>query len=101
MSPCSASKLAAEGVVNKLLAIAGNHGTSLRFFNVVGIAAPELLDNSVEIRVPIVINKLKTGQPPIIYGTDHPTGLMSRQKKRVKELGIQHSFVWMYCCFRR
>lgn len=35
--------------------------------------APELLDNSVENLVPIVINKLKAGQPPVIYGTDYPT----------------------------
>jgi UDP-glucose 4-epimerase len=35
ISPYGASKLAAEGEVNKFLAIPGNHGTSLRFFNVV------------------------------------------------------------------
>ena len=73
ISPYGASKLAAEGEVNMFLAIPGNHGTSLRFFNVVGTAAPELMDNSVENLVPIVINKLKAGQPPVIYGTDYPT----------------------------
>jgi len=73
ISPYGASKLAAEGEVNKFLAIPGNHGTSLRFFNVVGTAAHELLDNSVENLVPIVINKLKAGEPPVIYGTDYPT----------------------------
>ena len=50
ISPYGASKLAAEGEVNKFLSKPGNHGTSLRFFNVVGTAAPELLDNSVENR---------------------------------------------------
>jgi UDP-glucose 4-epimerase len=64
ISPYCASKLAAEGEINKFLAIPGNHGTSLRFFNVVGTAAPELMDNSVENLVPIVINKLKAGQAP-------------------------------------
>lgn len=73
ISPYGASKLAAEGEVDKFLAIPENHGTSLRFFNVVGTAAPELLDNSVDNLVPIVINKLKVGEPPIIYGTDYPT----------------------------
>lgn len=73
ISPYGASKLAAEGEVDKFLLIPGNRGTSLRFFNVIGTAASELLDNSVENLVPIVINKLKTGQSPIIYGTDYPT----------------------------
>jgi hypothetical protein len=36
----------------------------------VGTTASELLDNSVENLVPIVNNKLKAGQPPVIYGTD-------------------------------
>jgi UDP-glucose 4-epimerase len=31
------------------------------------------MDNSVENLVPIVINKLKAGEPPVIYGTDYPT----------------------------
>jgi UDP-glucose 4-epimerase len=73
ISPYGASKLAAEGEVNKFLSVQGNQGTSLRFFNVVGAAAHELLDNSVENLVPIVINKLKAGEAPVIYGTNYPT----------------------------
>lgn len=73
ISPYGASKLAAEGKVNEFLAISGNQGTSLRFFNVVGTLAPELMDNSVENLFPIVINKLKLGQAPVIFGTDYPT----------------------------
>jgi UDP-glucose 4-epimerase len=73
ISPYGASKLAAEGEVNKYLALPGNSGTSLRFFNVVGTAAPELVDNSVENLVPIVINKLQAGEAPVIYGTDYST----------------------------
>jgi UDP-glucose 4-epimerase len=92
ISPYGASKLAAEGEVNKFLAIPGNHGTSLRFFNVVGTAAPELLDNSVENLVPIVINKLKAGQPPVIYGTDYPTpdGTCIRDYVDVRDIAAAH-----------
>lgn len=92
ISPYGASKLAAEGEVNKFLAIPGNHGTSLRFFNVVGAAAPELLDNSVENLVPIVINKLKAGQPPVIYGTDYPTpdGTCIRDYVDVRDIARAH-----------
>jgi UDP-glucose 4-epimerase len=92
ISPYGASKLAAEGEVNKFLAIPGNHGTSLRFFNVVGVAAPELLDNSVENLVPIVINKLKAGQRPVIYGTDYPTpdGTCIRDYVDVRDIALAH-----------
>jgi UDP-glucose 4-epimerase len=92
ISPYGASKLAAEGEVNKFLAIPGNHGTSLRFFNVVGTAALELLDNSVENLVPIVINKLKAGEPPVIYGTDYPTpdGTCIRDYVDVRDIAGAH-----------
>ncbi len=73
ISPYGASKLAAEEEVNKYLALPGNHGTSLRFFNVIGTATAELMDNSADNLVPIVINKLKAGETPIIYGADYPT----------------------------
>lgn len=92
ISPYGASKLAAEGEVNKFLTIPENHGTSLRFFNVVGTAAPELLDNSVENLVPMVINKLKAGEPPIIYGTDYPTpdGTCMRDYVDVRDIAKAH-----------
>jgi len=92
ISPYGASKLAAEGEVNKFLAIPGNQGTSLRFFNVIGTAAPELMDNSVENLVPIVINKLKAGQPPVIFGTDYltPDGTCIRDYVDVRDVARSH-----------
>jgi UDP-glucose 4-epimerase len=95
ISPYGASKLAAEGEVNRYLNLPGNHGTSLRFFNVVGAAAPELLDNSVENLIPIVMNKLSAGQPPVIYGTDYPTpdGTCIRDFVDVRDIARAHSVV--------
>lgn len=92
ISPYGGSKLAAQGEVNKFLAIPGNHGTSLRFFNVVGTAAPEPLDNSVENLVLTVINKLRAGQPPVIYGTDYPTldGTCIRDYVDVRDIAGAH-----------
>jgi UDP-glucose 4-epimerase len=92
ISPYGASKLAAEAEVNRFLTTPGNHGTSLRFFNVVGTAVPELLDNSVENLVPIVINELKAGQPPVIYGTDYPTpdGTCVRDYVDVRDIARAH-----------
>jgi len=73
ISPYGASKLAAEDKEDEYLALLDNRGTSLRFFNVVGTAAPELMDNSVENLVPIAMNKVTPGEAPINYGTEYPT----------------------------
>jgi UDP-glucose 4-epimerase len=64
ISPYGDSKYQAESSVTAFINEPGNHGTSLRFFNVVGTAAPELLDNSVENLVPIVLGKLNKGRSP-------------------------------------
>jgi UDP-glucose 4-epimerase len=92
ISPYGASKLAAEGEVEKFLATPGNCGASLRFFNVIGTAAPELIDNSVENLVPIVIHKLRAGQSPVIYGTDYPTpdGTCVRDYVDVRDIARAH-----------
>ena len=92
ISPYGTSKLAAEEEVSRYLALPGNRGTSLRFFNVVGTAAPELMDNSVENLVPIVINKLKAGEAPVIYGTDYPTpdGTCIRDYVDVRDVATAH-----------
>jgi UDP-glucose 4-epimerase len=92
ISPYGASKLDAEEKVNEFLAIPGNYGTSLRFFNVVGAAAPELIDNSVENLVPIVIKKLKAGEAPVIYGTDYstPDGTCIRDYVDVRDVAKAH-----------
>lgn len=92
ISPYGASKLAAEEEVNEFRSIQGNHGTSLRFFNVVGTAAPELIDNSTENLVPIVFNCLKSGNNPVIYGTDYPTpdGTCVRDYVDVRDVASAH-----------
>ncbi len=92
ISPYGASKLAAEAEVNEFSSIPGNHGTSLRFFNVVGTAAPELTDNSTENLVPIVFNCLKSGNNAVIYGTDYatPDGTCVRDYVDVRDVASAH-----------
>lgn len=92
ISPYGESKLAAEGEVDKFLTISENHGTSLRFFNVIGTSAPELVDNSVENLVPKLINSLKSGEPPLIYGTKYPTpdGTCIRDYVDVRDIARAH-----------
>jgi UDP-glucose 4-epimerase len=93
ISPYGDSKLQAEAYVENFLKTPGNLGTSLRFFNVVGTAAfPELLDNSTENLVPIVINKILAGQPPEIFGTTYatPDGTCVRDYVDVRDVARAH-----------
>ena len=92
ISPYGDSKYQAESSVTAFINEPGNHGTSLRFFNVVGSAAPELLDNSVENLVPIVLGKLNKGEAPVIFGTDYPTtdGTCIRDYVDVRDIARAH-----------
>jgi UDP-glucose 4-epimerase len=92
ISPYGASKLAAEIEVTNFLNKPGNRGTSLRFFNIVGTANFELIDNSTQNLVPILINKIRSGQPPLIYGTDYPTadGTCIRDYVDVRDVARAH-----------
>jgi UDP-glucose 4-epimerase len=92
ISPYGSSKLMAENKVTEFISIPGNHGSSLRFFNVVGSANKALLDNSVENLVPIVINRIKSGQAPVIYGNDYPTvdGTCVRDYVDVRDIAAAH-----------
>ena len=92
ISPYGDSKYQAESRVTDFINAPGNLGTSLRFFNVVGAAAPELLDNSVENLVPIVLGKLNKGEAPTIFGTDYPTpdGTCIRDYVDVRDIARAH-----------
>jgi UDP-glucose 4-epimerase len=92
ISPYGDSKFQAESAVTTFINKPGNHGTSLRFFNVVGTAAKELLDNSVENLVPIVLGKLNKGEAPTIFGTDYPTpdGTCIRDYVDVRDIARAH-----------
>jgi UDP-glucose 4-epimerase len=92
ISPYGDSKYQAESKVTAFINIPDNHGTSLRFFNVVGTASPELLDNSVENLVPIVLGKLNAGKAPEIFGTDYPTtdGTCIRDYVDVRDIARAH-----------
>ncbi len=92
ISPYGDSKYQAEAKVTAFINTPGNQGTSLRFFNVVGTAAPELIDNSVENLVPIVLGKLNKGEAPEIFGTDYPTkdGTCIRDYVDVRDIARAH-----------
>jgi len=92
ISPYGSTKLDAESKVTEFINTAGNSGTSLRFFNVVGTGAQQLLDNSVENLVPIVLGKLNKGEAPVIFGTDYATadGTCVRDYVDVRDIAQAH-----------
>ena len=92
ISPYGSTKLDAESKVTEFINTSGNSGTSLRFFNVVGTASHELLDNSVENLVPIVLGKLNKNEAPVIFGTDYPTedGTCVRDYVDVRDIAAAH-----------
>jgi UDP-glucose 4-epimerase len=92
ISPYGSTKLDAEIKVTEFINTPGNSGTSLRFFNVVGTTSRELLDNSVENLVPIVLGKLNKGEAPVIFGTDYPTtdGTCVRDYVDVRDIAQAH-----------
>jgi UDP-glucose 4-epimerase len=92
ISPYGSTELDAESKVTEFINTPGNSGTSLRFFNVVGTASRELLDNSVENLVPIVLGKLNKGEAPVIFGTDYPTtdGTCVRDYVDVRDIAQAH-----------
>jgi UDP-glucose 4-epimerase len=92
ISPYGSTKLDAESKVTEFINTPGNSGTSLRFFNVVGTASRELLDNSVENLVPIVLGKLNKGEAPVIFGSDYPTtdGTCVRDYVDVRDIAAAH-----------
>jgi UDP-glucose 4-epimerase len=92
ISPYGSTKLDAESKVTEFINTPGNSGASFRFFNVVGTASLELLDNSVENLVPIVLGKLRNGQAPVIFGNDYPTadGTCVRDYVDVRDIAAAH-----------
>ena len=95
ISPYGKSKLMAENEVEKYSDGEGEVGISLRFFNVVGAASPELRDNSIDNLVPIVLEKLNKGLAPVIFGSDYstPDGTCIRDYVDVRDVANAHFIV--------
>ncbi|GAA2992275.1 UDP-glucose 4-epimerase GalE [Kitasatospora albolonga] len=92
MNPYGESKLAGEWMVR---AVGNAHGlstVSLRYFNVAGTAAPELADDGVSNLVPMVLQRLTSGQAPLVFGDDYatPDGSCVRDYIHVADIASAH-----------
>ena len=72
MSPYGATKLEAEHMVTAM-GDKGMNVCSLRYFNVAGAQNKELADTSISNLFPILINAIRKGNAPQIFGIDYPT----------------------------
>ena len=92
ISPYGQSKLDAELALNEISSSSNLSSLSLRFFNVLGSANNKLRDYSKDNLVPKVLEKIKNGEQPEIYGDDYPTpdGTCIRDYVHVKDISMGH-----------
>lgn len=91
-SPYGESKLIGEWLLRDQGRAVGLRHTSLRYFNVVGSATPDLYDTSPHNLFPLVLNALAEGRTPRINGTDYatPDGTCVRDYIHVADLADSH-----------
>ena len=91
-SPYGETKLIGEWLLRNADRAYGLRHTSLRYFNVVGSAVPELYDTSPHNLFPLVIEALVEGRTPRINGVDYPTpdGTCVRDYIHVADLADAH-----------
>lgn len=91
-SPYGESKLIGEWLMRDTARAHRLHHTSLRYFNVVGSAVPDLFDTSPHNLFPLVIEALLEGRTPRINGDDYPTpdGTCVRDYVHVADLADAH-----------
>lgn len=91
-SPYGESKLIGEWIIRDQARSVPLRHTSLRYFNVVGSAVPELFDSSPHNLFPLVIRALTEGNTPIIFGDDYETedGTCVRDYIHVADLADAH-----------
>ncbi len=91
-SPYGESKLIGEWLLRDAARAFPLHHTSLRYFNVVGSASPDLYDSSPHNLFPLVIEALLADGTPRINGDDYPTpdGTCVRDYVHVADLADAH-----------
>ena len=72
-SPYGASKYAAELALQKQVMLGKIKGVSLRYFNVLGAIEEKFRDSSTSNIVPKVLEAIRQGTPPLIFGDDYET----------------------------
>jgi len=92
-SPYGESKVIGEWLLRNQGVAAGLRHTSLRYFNVVGSADPDLPDVSPYNLFSMVFAGLEEGNVPMVFGTDYdtPDGTCIRDYIHVGDLAAAHA----------
>ncbi len=87
------TKNKAEDALNEALDSKFLKGVSLRYFNVLGSATPELRDRSTANIVPMVLESLSINKAPTIFGDDYNThdGTCIRDYVHVEDIARAHA----------
>ena len=92
VNPYGRTKLIGEWMCRDLAAAGDLDVVALRYFNVAGAGRPELRDPAVMNLATMVIDRLRRGESPVIYGDGYPTadGTCVRDFIHVADLADAH-----------
>lgn len=92
INPYGRTKLVGEWAIEDATRAWGLRAARLRYFNVAGADRPALRDRVATNLIPIVIERVRRGQAPAIYGGAHPTpdGTCVRDYVHVQDLAEAH-----------
>jgi UDP-glucose 4-epimerase len=92
ISPYGLSKARAEEALSELAEELDMNYIALRYFNVAGAKSPKLLDQNLSNLIPIVMDDLKNGISPKIFGGDYDTkdGTCVRDYVHVSDIAAAH-----------
>lgn len=92
INPYGRTKLVGEWAIQDATRAWGLRAARLRYFNVAGADHPALRDRVAANLIPIVVERVRRGQAPAIYGGGHPTpdGSCVRDYVHVQDLAEAH-----------
>lgn len=92
INPYGQTKLIGEWMIDNARIATNLKAVKLRYFNVAGTGWPDLADTAVMNLIPIVLDRLKRGEQPIVFGNDYdtPDGTCIRDYVHVKDLAEAH-----------
>lgn len=92
MNPYGTTKLVGERMIAEVAAATGLRYAVLRYFNVVGAADPALADTAATNLLGRIFERLRSRQPPQIFGNDYatPDGTCIRDYIHVTDIASAH-----------
>lgn len=92
INPYGRSKLVGEWAIEDATRAWGLRALRLRYFNVAGAGGRHLQDRVAANLIPIVLDRVRRGEPAQVFGADHPTadGTCVRDYVHVEDLADAH-----------